>query len=118
MRHARIRERSPYHSRPNQLLRLKRGRRTYVRLRIETQAEELERPPHRPYHGRIQVFLAKPVEAGIALHAFVAVHRSPFDRGIDINRPHRTDIGTVPAGHTFLWVYFHPWLLRPSRRRL
>ena len=53
------------------------------------------------------MLLAQAVEAGVALHAFVAVDGGALDRGIDIDRAHRADVGAVAAGDAFIWIDLH-----------
>ena len=107
VRHARIGEGAAHHARPRQLLRLESGRRADVRLRIEAQPHHLEHLAHGAHHRRIQVLLAQAVEAGVALHAFVAVDGGALDDRVDIDRAHRADVRAIAAGNAFGWIDLH-----------
>ena len=107
VRHARIGKRPPHDARPHELVGLESGRRADVRLRIESHPHRLEHLPHESYQGRIQMLLAEPVKAGVALHALVAIHRGAADRGIDIDSSHRTHVRAVSASHAFVRIDLH-----------
>src|SRR6266436_5157072 len=57
VRHARIGKRAPDYPRPLQLLGIESGRRTNIRLRIETQPDHLKQLAQRAYQRGIQMFL-------------------------------------------------------------
>ena len=105
--HARIREGPPHHARPGELLRLERRRGADIRLGVEAQAQHLEDFPRRAHHRRIEVLLAQPRVAGVALDAFLQVDLGTLDRGIDVNRSHRADIRTVAARDAFVRIDIH-----------
>src|SRR5687768_4226567 len=107
MRDAWIREGAADDARPGQLVGLECGGRTDVRLRFEADAHRGKHLPHRAHQRRIEVLLAEAVEAGVALHAFVAVDGGALQHGVDIDRPHRADVGTVAAGDAFLRIDLH-----------
>ena len=107
MRHAGIGERAADDTRPVQFIRLKAGGRADIGLGVEAQAHHLEYLAHGSHHGGIQMLLAEPVVAGIALDAFVAVDGGALDLRIDIDRAHRAHIRAVSARDAFIWINCH-----------
>jgi hypothetical protein len=107
MGYPRIGEGAAHYARPDQFVRLDRRSGTDIRLGIEAQAHHLEQPPQHAHKGRIEVFPAHPIEAGVTLDALVAFHRGPFACGVNIDRPHGADICAVAACHALIGIDFH-----------
>src|SRR5205823_5172667 len=101
VRHAWIGERPSHDARPHQFFGFESGRGADVRFRIESYTNHLEHLPHESDECRIQMLLAEPVEAGVALYALISIHGGAADRGIYIDSAHRTHVGAVPASHAF-----------------
>src|ERR1019366_3796752 len=60
------------------------------------------------------MFLAESVEAGVTLHAFLAVDSGALHDGIDVDGAHGTDVGAVAAGYAFVGVDLHAMRLVAS----
>ena len=62
------------------------------------------------------MLLTQSVEAGIAFHAFVAIDGGAFDRRVDVDGAHRTNVGAVAAGDAFVGIDLHALapILRPG----
>src|SRR5215469_7823224 len=107
MWHARIGKCTAHDTRPGQLIRLERRRRTHVRFRIEPQTHHLEDLPQRSNHRGVEVLLTQTVEAGITLYALVAIDRRAFDLRIDVNSAHGAYVRAVTARHTLIGINLH-----------
>ena len=102
-----VRERTPDDARPDELVGLEGGGRTDVGLRIEAEPEPVEGGTNRADKRGVQVFLAHPAEALVALDARLGVDAGAMDGGINRDRPHRADRHAIAARDALVRVDTH-----------
>src|SRR5688572_19554082 len=107
MRHAGIGKRPADDARPRELIGLERGGRADIGLWIEAEPQHLKNFACGAHDRRIQVLLAEPRVARIALDAFMAVDHGALDRGIDVDGAHGAHIGAVSARDALIGIDIH-----------
>jgi hypothetical protein len=107
VRHARIGESPSHDARPLELIRLESGGRANVRLGIESDARQLEKPAYGADKRGVQMLLAQSVEAGVTFDAFLPVDCRAMRHGIDVDRSHRANVCTVSASYAFIAINLH-----------
>jgi hypothetical protein len=117
VRHERITECAPHHTRPGEFVGCDRGSRADIRFRIESKTKEFQKSADRPDKCRVEPFHAHPAKACVAFDTFIGVNAGAIYDWIDGDGSHRTDRNAIAARHALPGVDLHT-AMKPQKWRV